>query len=141
MAGKIGGDDDDVIGDINVTPFVDIVLVLLIIFMVTSTYIVRASIEVDLPKAASGGESVKSTLNVVLTKEGQVLLNGEASTPEKLADFVKAEKVKDKDLQAVIAADKGVEYGEVMKIIDIVKINGVKSFALNIEREVKAGGK
>jgi len=134
---KLGGDDDDVISDINVTPFVDIVLVLLIIFMVTSTYIVKASIKVDLPKAASGGSEVKSTLNIVLTREGQLLLNGTETTAEGLAGFVKAERQKEPELQAVIAADKGVQYGEVMNIIDIVKSNGVKSFALNIEREVK----
>jgi biopolymer transport protein ExbD len=71
-----GGDDDDLIADINVTPLVDVVLVLLIIFMVTATYIVRASIEVDLPRAAHGGEAVGTVLSVVLTKDGQVFLDG-----------------------------------------------------------------
>ena len=135
MAGLMK-DDDDVISDINITPFVDVVLVLLIIFMVTSTAIVRAAIEVDLPKAASGGQSVETTINLVLTKDGKLLLNGEEKgSREEMAQFIKAEAEKNPKVQAVIAADKGVPYGEVMSVIDLVKLNGVTSFALNIERD------
>lgn len=138
MAGGIqGGDDGDIIADINVTPFVDVVLVLLVIFMVTSAYIVKAAIEVDLPKAASAGDSVESTLNIVITKEGSLLLNGEPTDRDKLAAFVKSEVAKEPATQAVIAADKLVAYGEVSAVIDIVKLNGVKSFALNLERAPK----
>jgi biopolymer transport protein ExbD len=126
--------DDDVIADINVTPFVDIVLVLLIILMVTSTHIVKASFKVDLPKAASGGSAVESTLNVVVTKDGTTYLDGIEIDEKALAAKVRAEKQANESLQAVIAADKGVPYGKVVHVIDIVKNNGVKSFALNIER-------
>ncbi|MBK6689043.1 MAG: biopolymer transporter ExbD [Deltaproteobacteria bacterium] len=126
--------DEEVMSEINVTPFVDIVLVLLIILMVTSTSIVKASLAVELPKAASGGAVVESTLNVVLTKDGQMLVDGEVKTNEELVAKVKAEKANNPKLQAVIAADKGVPYGSVVHVIDLVKTNGVTSFALNIER-------
>lgn len=133
MAGSTGN-DEDVISAINVTPFVDIVLVLLIILMVTSTHIVKASLKVDLPKAASGGDAVASTLNIVVTKDAEILLDGSSITKKALAERVRAEKKDNPKLQAVIAADKGVPYGEVVDVIDLVKLNGVKSFALNIER-------
>lgn len=133
MAGSIGS-DEDTIADINVTPFVDIVLVLLIILMVTSQHIVRASINVDLPKAASGGEAVESTLNVVIEPSGDIYLDGEPITKEALAEQVRTQKEGNPKLQAVIAADKTVPYGRVVHVIDIVKTNGVTSFALNIER-------
>ncbi len=136
MAGMQKGGDDDLIADINVTPFVDVVLVLLIIFMVTSTAIVRAAIEVDLPKAASGGQAVETTINIVITKEGDLKLNGLDSTEEAISAFIKKEIVDSPKMQAVIAADKGVPYGNVVRIIDVVKSNGIKSFALNIERDV-----
>ena len=68
MAGS-SNDNDDVISAINVTPFVDIVLVLLIILMVTSTHIVKASFKVDLPKAASGGAAVESTMYESFSRE------------------------------------------------------------------------
>ena len=83
-AGGYGNDDDSgrMIVDINVTPLVDITLVLLIIFMVTASLIVNPGIKVDLPKAASGTETTKSTLALTLNKEGVLFLNGERSSDE-----------------------------------------------------------
>jgi biopolymer transport protein ExbD len=139
MAGA-AHNDDDVISAINVTPFVDIVLVLLIILMVTSTHIVKASMRVELPKAASGGEAVESTLNVVIAPDGVLYLDGATVDEAKLEARVKTEAAANPKLQAVIAADKGVPYGRVMQVIDLVKSNGVKSFALNVERAATPGG-
>lgn len=127
-------DSEEAISAINVTPFVDIVLVLLIILMVTSSQIVKAALEVDLPKAASGGESVESTLNVVMTRDNKLMLDGSPVSKDQLATRVKRASRANKKLQAVIAADKGVPYGKVVQIIDVVKHNGVKSFALNVDR-------
>ncbi len=126
---------DEVISAINVTPFVDIALVLLIILMVTSTHIVKAALKVELPKAASGGEAVESTLNIVVTKESEILLDGNVIDEKQLANTVRTEKQKNPKLQAVISADTGVPYGTVVNVIDLVKLNGVKTFALNIERK------
>src|SRR5262245_43171351 len=121
MAGKVGGGDEDMMADINVTPFVDIVLVLLIILMVTSAEIVRASIKVDLPTAASGGETVESTLNLVITKEAEIYMDGAKATEAEIIEKIRQEKINNPKLQAVIAADKGVVYGTVVHVIDIVK--------------------
>src|SRR5687768_13013730 len=137
MAGKVGG-DDEMMSDINVTPFVDIVLVLLIILMVTSTEIVRATIQVDLPQAASGGETVESTLNILITEEGRFYIDGIPATEQELIDKVRREKADNPKLQAVIAADQGVTYNYVIRAIDLVKENGVTSFALNVDREAQA---
>lgn len=119
---------------INVTPFVDIVLVLLVVLMVSSVQIVKASLTVDLPRAAAAGAAVDSTLNVVIQKDGTMLLDGVATDEARLAATVRAERARNPKLQAVIAADKDVAYQRVMTAIDIVKSNGVKSFALNIDR-------
>ncbi|HLU68313.1 MAG TPA: biopolymer transporter ExbD [Kofleriaceae bacterium] len=137
MAAKLGGGTDEPISDINVTPFVDIVLVLLIILMVTSVKIVKASIEVDLPTAASAGDSVASTLNIVIEESGRMLLDGQPADDAAIAARVKTEKQRDPKVQAVIAADKAVAYERVMHAIDLVKSSGVKSFALNIKREAR----
>ncbi len=135
MAGLApSGDDDEVISAINVTPFVDVVLVLLIILMVTSTAIVKASLKVDLPKAASAGSMVESTLNVIVMPDGKLLLDGNQIDEATLAATVRKERAANEKVQAVIAADKRVPYGEVVHVIDVVKTNGVTSFALNIER-------
>lgn len=133
MAGSFDEDGEE-ISAINVTPFVDIVLVLLIILMVTSQHIVRSSLGVELPKAASGGEALQTTLNVVITGDGTMYLDGNETTKEALAEEVRLQRSTQPKLQAVIAADKGVPYGKVVHVIDVVKTNGVTSFALNIER-------
>src|SRR5687767_2070249 len=137
MAGKVGGDDSDMMSDINVTPFVDIVLVLLIILMVTSTEIVKATIQVDLPQAASGGETVESTLNIIITKDGEFYVDGIKASEQDLVDNVRRKKAENPKLQAVIAADQAVTYNFVVRAIDLVKENGVTSFALNVDREPK----
>ena len=136
MAANVFPDDDEIVASINIVPFVDIVLVLLVIFMLTSSAIVRASISVDLPTAASAGANVASSLNIVLTADNELFLNGEPSTIEALGEYVARASWKEKNLQAVISADKGIDYGQVIGIVDIVKQNGIKSFALNIEREL-----
>lgn len=122
------------ISAINVTPFVDIVLVLLIILMVTSVQIVKASLEVNLPSAASGGSAVESTLNLVIEADGSWTMNGEPADEARVAAYVKQEIAENPKLQAVIDADRSVEYDAVVQAIDVVKQNGVKSFALNIQR-------
>ncbi len=127
-------DDDEPLAAINIVPFVDIVLVLLIIFMLTASAIVRASMEVQLPKAASGGSHVESTVNLVYTKAGDLLVNGDKQTWAEAARFVKKEASLDPKTQAVISADRGVEYGKVIEIIDMVKQNGITAFALDVER-------
>jgi biopolymer transport protein ExbD len=136
MAANIFAEEDDVIAEINVVPFVDIVLVLLITFMLTSSAIVRASIAVELPTAASAGAAVSSTLNIVLDAQGKLYLDGREITQSALADHVARVSWQEKDLQAVISADKSVGYGLVVQVIDLVKSNGVKAFALNIQREL-----
>jgi biopolymer transport protein ExbD len=136
MAAKIFNEESGVIAEINVVPFVDIVLVLLITFMLTSSTIVKASFTVELPTAASAGSSVSSTLNVVLDAKGKLFMNGAETNYADLGAYVARASWKDKELQAVISADKGVDYGEVVRVLDVVKSNGVKTFALNIQREL-----
>ena len=136
-------EDDDsgrMITDINVTPLVDITLVLLIIFMVTTTYIVNPSIKVELPKAASGTEQTRTTLALTLTKEGVLYLNGEPSDDAGLVRAIAAELPKNPDLQAIIAADKVVSHGAVVHIIDFVKRAGVRKFAINVDSAAGVGG-
>lgn len=131
--------DDDVIASINIIPFVDIVLVLLIIFMVTSTAIIKAAIKVDLPTAAAAGSEVSSTVNLVVTRERDIIINGEQVSFSDAAQQIRRLAKDQPELQAVISADKALPYGEVVSVIDMIKQSGVLTFALNIERRAPAG--
>ena len=127
--------DDDEIVTINVTPLVDITLVLLIIFMVTASYIVKETIEVELPRAAHGGETVQKTFAVLVTREGQTFLNGVPVDDQRLVAEVQKAKSAGEDVQAIVGADKNATHGKVTHLLDVLKGAGVTRFAIQIERE------
>lgn len=135
MAGNYGDSDDEITG-INVTPLVDVMLVLLIIFMVTATYIVNQSINVNLPKAETAENSQKSkNLAFVIDAKNQLYLNGNPVTFEEIPQLIADEKSKDVPgpLNALISADKDTPHGTVMKLIDTVRKHGITDFAINVE--------
>ena len=135
MGAKIGGNDDQPISEINVVPLVDIILVVLIIFMVTAPMIMKPSIDVNLPKAASGGETAPSKLNIAIQKSGKVTFNGKVSSNDQISKKVKEMVSKRPDVQAIISADRKVPHGKVIAIIDIVKLAGVTKFAISVDRK------
>jgi len=121
------------ITDINVTPLVDIMLVLLIIFMLTAHLIAKQAIEVQLPKAANSTAVPATTLAVTLTREGRMYLNGVETTPAALRATVQAAVAKDPKTQTIISGDKDVSHGRVVWVLDLVKSLGVTSFAIQID--------
>lgn len=135
MGANLGGKDEDSISEINVTPFVDIILVVLIIFMVTTPIIMKPSININLPKAASGQETQAGQLSVSISKDGVLFLNGGQADKSKIAEF-SAQLAKDKpDTQAVIAADKDVPHGTVIEVLDTIKAAGIHKFAISIDKK------
>lgn len=133
MGARMGGDDDDVMAEINITPMVDIILVLLIIFMVTASVINKEAIEVELPTAATGGPTETTSLGIHIDKDGAWYLNGEPSGEEGIRQFIRTEKAAGAELMALIAADKQTSHGQVVTAIDLVKQEGVTKFAINID--------
>jgi biopolymer transport protein TolR len=132
-----GGDEE--ITSINVTPLVDVVLVLLIIFMVTANFIVRETMEVDLPRAANAGETVQGLVAVVMDRQGRLYLDGVEVSEEELRARVAESLKRDPETRAILSADQALPYGAVMHLIDVVKGEGVSRFALNIEKDTRAG--
>ena len=126
--------DDEGINGINVTPLVDVTLVLLIIFMVTASVIAKAAIEVDLPRAANGGEVTERTFAVVVSKEGKVFLDGAEIDDARLVDAVHAAQAKGDDVQAIVGADRSASHGSVTHLLDVLKGAGVTKFAIQIEK-------
>src|SRR5438132_13892792 len=135
MAGNITEPDDEGINGINVTPLVDITLVLLIIFMVTASYIVRETIEVELPRAAHGGETVQKTFALLVTRDGKTYLNGAPVDDSALVQAVQQAKAQGEDVQAIVGADKNATHGMVTHLLDVLKGAGVLKFAIQIEKQ------
>ena len=134
MAGQIDPDDEGITG-INVTPLVDVTLVLLIIFMVTASYIVKETIEVELPRAAHGGETVSKTFAVLVTKEGKTYLNGLPIDDAGLVAAVGEARRKGEEVQAIVGGDKNATHGSVTHLLDVLKGAGVLKFAIQIEKQ------
>jgi len=128
--------EDDIIDGINVTPLVDVTLVLLIIFMVTANYINQKSIDIKLPKATISSTTPSSELSVVLTKQGQIFLNGKISTKPGIKEFIEKNKNNNAGLQAIISADEHVQHGKVISIIDFIRSQGVENFAISVETDM-----
>lgn len=126
---------DTPISDINVTPFVDVVLVLLVIFMVTAPAMMKDVIGINLPKSGANNQKAPASISITVTRQGQFLLNGELMAPEAISAEVKRASERDTNLQGIIAADKEARHGDVVKAIDLIKTAGLTRFAIQIERE------
>jgi biopolymer transport protein ExbD len=132
MAGGASNDDDGLISGINVTPLVDVTLVLLIIFMVTAKIIVSQGMPMDLPKAASG-ESVQTVFSVELSADGRTRVDSEGvANDEAISALAKTAHGRNKDLRAVIRADKKVEHGRVIHVLDLLKRAGIAKIAFAV---------
>jgi biopolymer transport protein ExbD len=122
-----------IIAEINVTPLVDIMLVLLIIFMLTAHLIAKQAIEIELPRASNATTLKPTTIAVTLTSDGKLYLNDKPVTSAELRNSVAASVAKDPKTQVVISGDKSVSHGRVVWVLDLVKSLGVTSFAIQID--------
>jgi biopolymer transport protein ExbD len=132
MAGGAAQDADDAITGINVTPLVDVTLVLLIIFMVTAKIIVSQSVPLDLPKAATGAE-IQTIFSIVLTANGATQVDSVGvPSDESILTLAHDAHAKNNELRAVIKADSSVPHGRVIHVLDLLKQAGVAKIAFGV---------
>jgi biopolymer transport protein ExbD len=124
--------DDEIITGINVTPLVDITLVLLVILMVTASYVTSRAIPVELPKGATG-EGTPTTMTISIDKDGKTFLDAETISDAALKAKVKAAHDADPDTRAVIAADGRTSHSNVIHVIDLLRRENVTRFAINVD--------
>jgi biopolymer transport protein ExbD len=136
MASSLGGRGSrgGVIVGINVTPMVDVVLVLLVIMMVSAIYIVSQSLKVELPKSASSDEPANSPLIVTITKNGDYMFNQKPIAEANLRIEFKKALDANKDASLVLTADREAYHGDVVHVIDMAKVVGITKFAITVDR-------
>jgi biopolymer transport protein ExbD len=122
--------------EINVTPLVDIMLVLLIVFMLTAHLIAKQAIEVELPRAANSTTAPPTTLAITLTRDGALYLDGAPVTPDQLRTAVRSAIAADPKTQAIIAGDKSVSHGRVVWVLDVINSLGIASFSIQIDPSI-----
>lgn len=134
MAGGLSSKDDDLISEINVTPFVDVVLVLLVIFMVTAGFIVNKGLKIQLPEAATAEKlNLQRTFNILVSAQGQLFLDGKPTTVADLKESGAAAKANGETVVAMISADKGVVYSYVVGVMDALRQVGISEFAFQLD--------
>ncbi|MDX2050902.1 MAG: biopolymer transporter ExbD [Polyangiaceae bacterium] len=120
---------------INVTPLVDVVLVLLIIMMVSATYIVSQSLKIELPKTATSDSTVSSPDVVTIAEDGALKYGEHPITLAALTEKLRASyRAHGKDTSVVVSADKGARHGSVIEVIDAAKLVGITKFAINVDK-------
>lgn len=133
MAFSGSSEDQDITG-INVTPLVDITLVLLIVFMVTAKLVMAQAMPLDLPKAASAG-AASTVLTVSIDPAGEVRVNGSViDAQHSVRGLCRAELQRTPDLRGVIAASSGVPHGRVMEVLDELREAGLTKVAFAAEK-------
>jgi biopolymer transport protein ExbD len=139
MAGGSGDDDEGLISGINVTPLVDVMLVLLVIFMVTAKIIVSQGMPMDLPKSASG-ENMQSIFSVDLSVDGKIRVDQKVlANDDAILPAARQARAINRDIRAVIRADKKVEHGRVIHVLDLLRQAGISKIAFAITPVAKAG--
>lgn len=125
-------DDEGEITGINVTPLVDIVLVLLIIFMVTTSMITsQEGLAVDKPEASSGATIEGASILVQCTDDGKIAVDGrEVDGDKAITDAITDKLAEDRDLQGIVQCDERAEVGRMVHLIDLLRDAGVKKYAI-----------
>lgn len=137
------GGDDAVFSDINITPLTDIFLVLLIIFMVTSSVIVnsgsapKSGLKVNLPQGGAADVAAQATdLSVAILADGRIVLGGDVVTSDELKAAFEKAKAENPDTLVIVQADEGVPHGHVVEVMELAKGAGLGQLAIG----VRAGG-
>jgi biopolymer transport protein ExbD len=135
MAGKLPGlgqGTDDAIAEINITPFVDIVLVLLIVFMISTPLLMSKTMKVALPRASQNEEAGRVTLSLFVTADGNLLLDKKPIDEAGLKDVIRQLGEAEVPGDAVISADKNVPHGKVIAVVDVLRSNGVREVGFGV---------
>ena len=139
MAGSLSGSRGrrraGIVG-INVTPMVDVMLVLLVIMMVAATYIVSRALKVELPKSAASDEQTQSPLTVTVTKDNRIFVNGEPiAGDDELVERFKKARAAPGEPSLIVSADEATLHGRVVHVIGLAKAQGILKFSINVASE------
>ena len=131
MAGSTAFERGRVISGINITPLVDVVLVLLVVLMVTATYVVSKAIPMDLPRAATG-EASAAMLAISVDEQGQLFLDAAPVSEDELRAALR-KSGRAGETRVMIAADGSTAHRRVVRVLDLLRQEGVQHFAINVQ--------
>ncbi len=133
MAINTSGNDDE-IGNINITPMVDVMLVLLVIFMVTANFLKKESVNINLPRVAASDPNVAQSIQIALTRDGKLLMEGAEATEERLIAQLSRDVKYRPNMRVTLSADERLSYGTIARVMGLIRKSGVSRIALSVKR-------
>jgi biopolymer transport protein ExbD len=129
-----------IIAEINMIPFIDVALVLLIIFMVMTPFLVKSQLKVNLPKAESVDQAAdeKDMIDVQVDKDGVISVNGQTVAPDMVEDVLRKVLLDVENQPVVIHADREVHFQAVVTVMDAAKKIGVAKLGVGVKQELQA---
>ena len=126
--------DEDINAEINVTPLIDIMLVLLIVFMVTSSVSLESGLDIDHPEASNTAKT-ETPLAVIISlgSDGKISVSGNVVAIDQLEEAIRVALVSEKTALVILEGDRAADLGSVVKVMDIAKLAGAKQFAIASE--------
>lgn len=134
MAMASNSGNDEIIDAINITPMVDVILVLLVIFMVTANFLKKESININLPKVAAADPNVAQSVQVAITRDGKILLEGQTVNEEKLFKTLERDSKLRPNMRLTLSADENLSYGSITKLMGMIRKAGVTRIALSVKK-------
>lgn len=128
------GNDNEEISNINITPMVDVILVLLVIFMVTANFLKKESVNINLPKVAAADPNVRQSIQIALTRDGMLLMEGVQVSEEDMMNSLTDEVRLRPNMRVTISADERLEYSKIARLMGLVKKAGVTKLALSVKK-------
>ena len=127
--------DDKEFSEINITPFTDVILVVLIIFMITSPFLITGAMKVNLPKASSSENPVNNDIQIYLNNKDQIFLDDRIENIASLPADLQADFIKKNNRDVIVKADKDAVYGSVVNLFDIIKNAGAEKLLIATEKK------
>jgi biopolymer transport protein ExbD len=130
----IPGSDDDEIGYINITPMVDVLLVLLVIFMVTANFLKKESVNINLPKVSAADPNVAQSVQIAITKGGTMMMEDSEVTEENMVIRLARESKYRPNMRVTLSADERLAYGTIAQVMGLIRQSGVTRIALSVKQ-------
>lgn len=131
-----GDDDENIVAEINMTPLIDIMLVLLIIFMVTSTAALESGLDIELPKTQITNEKKQEEIMIItLSKDGKVAIQGRAVEDKDVKAKIASTLIELKTKSVILEGDTHANLGKAVELMDVAKSSGAESFSIAAEED------
>ena len=126
--------EDNEIGNINITPMVDVILVLLVIFMVTANFLKKESVNINLPKVSASDPNVAQSVQGAVTRDRKIMLEGSPADGPRLTSSLSREVKIRPNMRVTLSADERLAYGDIAEVMGLIRKSGVSRIALSVKR-------